>query len=985
MFTFDALTQHTKYFDNYPMLFREGLELLHNEQYEAAKQKMEAYIEASSDLNSALIGDAQYYSLLCAVQLKEKNAAEKIRQFSEKYNSSGWIPRVAFLEGRLLFEQKRYSEVLAAFEKVNRNDLPDFEKVELDYKSGFCLMRQNRTNEALEKFALAKKSESLYQEASTYYFAHLNYLLENDNEAAYHFESLLKSIQYKKIVPQYLLHIHHRNKNYQYVIEEGEHVLQLSDSKRKPEMAQLIADAWYKTGDYSQALNYYKIAATYGRSQLAREDHYQKGISHFKLEQFPDAIIHLEQVASSGDDAMAQNAAYHLGLAYNQTEQKIFARNAFLKAHKLHFDPLIAEDALFSYAKLSMETNPDPYNEAVGLLEKFLQNTSDSQKKNEAEQLIVQLYLYTKNYDAALNSLENNKSRNPQLEKIYQQLAYTTAIEHFQRGDYSNAILYFNRIRNEKNSYFAAAANFWTAESQFLLGQYVEARQSIQNFINHRNAPATALLPKASYLSGYVHFQLKQYKPALQHFRQFSNNSDSDPVLLYDAWLRIGDCHFISKEYRAAIDAYDKVINNNQNGADYALLQKGLSWGALGRFNDKIAAFDQLTKRFPGSVFYDQALYEMGSTSLITNDPRSAIAFFDKLVKERPRSVYAREALLKTGLIYFNNNQSEQAITQLKKVAEMYPGTPDARDALNTLKVIYMDMNQLQSYIDFAQKMGMGNISNTEQDSLAFAIAENFYTEGRWEQAQTALQNYIQKPEKGAYLLQAHHYLYQIHLKGNQTQQALISLEYIISIKGNSYIEQALLHAARIYYDQQEYDKAYARYQELFELSTIENERMEALEGKTKSAWFIKNYNEAIAAAKQLKASNTATNSQKLQASYIAGKSYLELDRSDEAFTHLQFVRDNDRAQLGAEAQYLIAKISYQKPQLQETENLLFELAEKYPSQDYWVAKGFLLLADVYVKQNNIFQAKETLKSIVENYRGEDLKQEAARKLSMLP
>ncbi|MDV7397999.1 hypothetical protein RZS08_41745, partial [Arthrospira platensis SPKY1] len=103
--------------------------------------KLEDFLAGQEDPNHASVADAHYYALLCAVQLNEKNAAEKVRAFSVEHSSTSWMPRVAFLEGRLLFEQKRYSEALAAFEKVKINELPDFEKAELNYKTAFCLMR----------------------------------------------------------------------------------------------------------------------------------------------------------------------------------------------------------------------------------------------------------------------------------------------------------------------------------------------------------------------------------------------------------------------------------------------------------------------------------------------------------------------------------------------------------------------------------------------------------------------------------------------------------------------------------------------------------------------------------------------------------------------------------------------------------------------------------------------------------------------------
>ncbi|MFA6946043.1 MAG: hypothetical protein WC220_09085, partial [Pedobacter sp.] len=39
---------------------------------------------------------------------------------------------------------------------------------------------------------------------------------------------------------------------------------------------------------------------------------------------------------------------------------------------------------------------------------------------------------------------------------------------------------------------------------------------------------------------------------------------------------------------------------------------------------------------------------------------------------------------------------------------------------------------------------------------------------------------------------------------------------------------------------------------------------------------------------------------------------------------------------------------------------------------DYWVAKTYILIADNYVAMKDIFQAKSTLQSILENYENKE-------------
>ena len=74
-----------------------------------------------------------------------------------------------------------------------------------------------------------------------------------------------------------------------------------------------------------------------------------------------------------------------------------------------------------------------------------------------------------------------------------------------------------------------------------------------------------------------------------------------------------------------------------------------------------------------------------------------------------------------------------------------------------------------------------------------------------------------------------------------------------------------------------------------------------------------------------------------------------------------------------AEAKYYLALIQYQLGDYKNAEKMIFELINDYGSYDYWVAKGFILLADVYVKYGNTFQAKHTLQSIIDNQSNAEL------------
>ena len=81
----------------------------------------------------------------------------------------------------------------------------------------------------------------------------------------------------------------------------------------------------------------------------------------------------------------------------------------------------------------------------------------------------------------------------------------------------------------------------------------------------------------------------------------------------------------------------------------------------------------------------------------------------------------------------------------------------------------------------------------------------------------------------------------------------------------------------------------------------------------------------------------------------------------------------------GAEAKYYLAYLTYLDDSLQLAEQMIFQLSEQY-SSDHFIAKAFLLLTDIYIAQDNNFQAKATLESIIENHDGEGLVNVARKK-----
>jgi hypothetical protein len=70
-----------------------------------------------------------------------------------------------------------------------------------------------------------------------------------------------------------------------------------------------------------------------------------------------------------------------------------------------------------------------------------------------------------------------------------------------------------------------------------------------------------------------------------------------------------------------------------------------------------------------------------------------------------------------------------------------------------------------------------------------------------------------------------------------------------------------------------------------------------------------------------------------------------------------------------------------QQEKLKEAEAAANETIRLSSGYDYWIVSSYLLLSDILVKENDYFNAKATLESIIKHSKIAELKQEAIKKL----
>lgn len=948
--------------------YERGVLLFENKHYNAALECFEQYIKEFAGDNQQELAMAKYYEAVSSLYLGNGNCENKIMTFINENPTNLMVDHAKFLYANHLFKKKKYRNALNIYNDADIKNLNQEEQIECKYKLAYCYYQTQNIEEATPLFNELSQTKSSFQNDSKYYYAHIQYI-NNNREVSYEiFKDLKKTDKYKDISEMYIMQYDYENGNYDEVTKKGDIILNNSQKNNKSDIALMIAESWFQLGEYDKSLEYYDVARKNTRRQFPKEVEFNIGFCKMKNQNFEDAIGHFEDVAND-DSELGQYASYYMAQCYTNLGQDKFARNTFLKAYNLQYNDTLSENALFNYAALSFIPGIDPFNEAVTLMKNYIKDNPDSERINEAQDIVVHLFLNNNDYDNALETIEQYSKLSPELEDIQSRLTYNLGIQYYNEGDWDNSITFLNKSIKNKNGSNNNDAIFWIADAYFQKKDLSKAQREYQRFVKEPSASKTDVYALAYYNMGYIAMSNGNFNEASQRFKEFINNDKtSDKTRLGDSWMRIGDCYFIQRQYNDAITSYSNATKLSSSNIDYALYQQAMGYGALGKTNEKISCLNIITTRYNKSSFYDKALYEIGVSYQNTNDNRSAISAYDRVVKERPRSSYARKALMRAGMIYYNNDQNDKALEKLKLVVSQYPNTDESREALNLIGNIYRDVNDIQSYFNYIKDNNLAEISIDEQDSLTFRTVENFYSLRKYNETIKGAKQYLEKYPGGAYLLDIHYFAMKSMENTQNIEGIKTHIEYIINQPDNDYTDNALLLMARIDYDSSYYNTASDYYERLIGITENNEVLVEAVEGCMKSYYFSKQYENAIERADQLIKIKDITDNQKKQANYILGKSYFDIRNYTEALKYFDFCSKADATEVGAESSYLYALCQYKMNKFDEAEEAVFYVSDNFNTYIDWTARSFILLSDVYVAKNNMFQAKETLKSVIDNY-----------------
>lgn len=961
--------------------YKTGMELYERGKYaSAAKQfdkveevRVQSTLQADENKELTLLKEnARFYQAICALELGELDAEEQFLKYIRDFPASANAKAAYFQVGRSYFAKRNYKKAIEWFNKLDPRNLVGRENTDYRFKLAYSLFMTQDYAGAKPLFNQLKDENNSYTEASVYYYAYLAYLDAEYKTALAQFERLKGSKTYENSYPYYITALYYLDGRYDDVLAYALPILETTKQENETEMLRLIGATYFAKDDLAKSKVYYDKFQAQDRGQTQNnQDSYQIGYIAYKNQDYEKTITELGKLDEP--DAYYQSAMIALGDAFVKTGNKQNARNAFFRASKLDFDKDLQEEGLFNYAKLSYEL--EFHQVALDATQEYLATYPNSPRNEEAKTLLAEVLLSTKNYRAAVDILETIKNRGAQANAAYQKVTYYRGLEFYNERAFENAISMFMRSeRYPSDAEILALATYWKAEAMYEVRKYGEAVDNFSKFLRLPGARNTDVYSYANYALAYAAFRNDSYNTSANYFERFlsTGGRNIDENTRNDAIARLGDSYFSLRNYGKALQQYDRLINAKSPSQDYALFQRGMIQGLQGNSTGKIATLRSVVEKFPNSNYADDVAFEIPYTYFLNGDYQTAIDGLNTMVEKYPRSSYVPRALVTIGLVQYNRDDNDAALATFSKVVEQYSTTDEAKQALRSIENIYLDKGDATGYINYATSTRIGDLSKAEQDNLTFQAAHTLFGRGEYEGAIQAVNAYFDKfpkpiQEKFARFIRAES-LY----RTGKPREALHDFNIILNDWTSAYTERTLLSVSELYLGLGEYNEAISHLKKLELTSEYKSNYGYAINNLLKAYYEVGDMEQVLNYAKLVQNYDRSSEEEIASAHLYRARVLTRRSQVAEAEKELNLAALKSQTVVGAEARYRSGQLQYEAKNYAKATESAFDVINNMSSHDYWVAKSFILLADIYAAQGDAFQAKSTLESVIDNYEAED-------------
>lgn len=919
--------------------------------------------------------EAEYLMALNQFELGKPSTLTMLEEFIEEHPYEPLAVAARAKIGDYYFYHGEFAQALSNYEQVREKALDDDTDEDVLYRRAYCDLMLGNYSEAHDLYDKLSKTKQ-YNSAATFFNAYIEYANERYDNAMELFQSVDRVGELGYQSQYYMCQIMYKQGDYNNAVTLGESLIEdEANDYFTAEMNRIVGESYYRMGNNAKAKPFLEkfVELCDSDTPSRRTATYMLGVIDFNNRDYKESIEHMLDVASA-DDAMTQSAYLYVGQSRLKSGDYNGAALAFENAANMRWDNNVRETAFYNYAISQSQGGRTPFNKSIDMFEQFLNEYPHSAYYSNVENYLIDAYNTTNDYDKALRSIANIKNPSDKVLQAKQTVLYHKGVQQLRNNKPSDAASSLSQAvdMGSKDNSIYNDSKLWLAEAQYQLGDYKSAAKNQQDYVNSVSVN-DANYGIAQYNLGSSLFNQQDYSKAITAFKKAIETNSLSREMVSDAYNRIADSQYYLKDFDAAMASYTQAASGGIDAsAEYALLRKAIVAGDKNQYSSKIEQLDALINNYPNSSKVPEAMLEKGNAQVLAGKSADAINTYSKLITKYPDQPEAREALLRMALAEKASNNVNKAIDDYWKVIETYPASNEAKTAANDLKLIYADRGELTAFSRRLNGIAGGpKIDVKEVEKATFEAAETYYIDNN---NIYKLENYLRDYPSGAYVSEAKYYIGHYYYNKRDYNSAMDALND--ALEGNedaAFAQRAMALKGVILLDQGRGEQAYNVYSTWATKATNDDNFSLAQLGMVRAAREAQMWPELVNSADNLlEGVNTLSTEQEQEVKLARAMANANLGNSHAANADLEELAANTQSEAGAEAAYTLAQMLYDAGNLTAAEDRLNTLIESDTPHNYWLAKGFILLCDIYYDQNKKQDAVDYLRSLKSNYPGKE-------------
>ncbi len=390
---------------------------------------------------------------------------------------------------------------------------------------------------------------------------------------------------------------------------------------------------------------------------------YRKALELYEQQQYPAAKRNFNQTSNnlllkrnSNNEFLIEDANLMEVLSILKYEGNNARINSeeFVKKMPPHHNASVA-----IYETIQHLFHKKEFKQATLFYENSLQIAVQEKYLNDINYKIGYSYFIQKEFERAQSVLQ--KSLNEKTENFYP-INYYYALSCFYLGEMPEALQYFRKIEQSKR--FKDYTPYYIVQILFYNGLYEEAIEEGERALKNKEIQNIIEL---SHIVGQSYFELGKYYEALPYL-EFNNQNS--PSLRLEDFFQLGYCHYKNKNYSEAISPLSKLMDDEGEMGQLAMLYLADAYLNLDQNNSARNAFKKATDLGGNKEIEEEARISFVKISYTLGFDREAL---QSALSFSESSLYYLEAQKLISTVLLETRDFDFAITTLEAIDNLSP------------------------------------------------------------------------------------------------------------------------------------------------------------------------------------------------------------------------------------------------------------------------------------------------------------------------